>query len=41
MIDDKFVVRDDLSKYTAYKWYGGFIDKDGNTVLVEGYDNDN
>lgn len=31
---------DDLSKYTPYKWYGGFTDKDGNHIKVEGYPND-
>lgn len=30
------VVKDDLSKYKAYKWYGAFIDKDGNTIKLEG-----
>ena len=33
---DELVVKDDLSKYTPYKWYGGFTDKDGNLVKVEG-----
>jgi len=37
---DELVVQDDLSKYTAFKWYGGFTDKDGDFVKVEGYYND-
>lgn len=34
------VAEDDLSKYTAYKWYGGFTDKDDNFIKLEGYYND-
>ena len=33
---DELVVKDDLSKYKAHKWYGGFKDKDGNLVKLEG-----
>lgn len=40
MTHDEAVVKDDLSKYTAYKWYGGFTDKDGNFIKVEGYYDD-
>ena len=34
------VVKDDLSKYKAHKWYGAFKDESGNIIKLEGTAND-